>query len=59
MAWVSVTPTGCSRGAGGSDGGGGALVGDGGSVAVSGVCASMTEIKKRMISPMTAPRREK
>ena len=45
-----MTPTGCGRGAGGGDGGGGA---------VRGVCESMTVMKKRMISPMTAPRTEK
>ena len=51
-----MTPDGCSRSAGGSDGIGGAFVGGGESVAMYD---DMTVMKKRMISPMPAPRRAK
>ena len=51
-----MTPDGCSRNAGGSDSTGGAFVGGGESVAVRGVYDDMTVMKKRMNSPMPAPR---
>ena len=51
-----MTPDGCSRSAGGSDGTGGAFVGGGERVAVRGVYDDMTVMKKRMNSPMPAPR---
>ena len=40
-------------------GGGDALIGAGESISVSGVCGDMTVMKKWMISPITAPRRER
>ena len=56
---MSVTPDGCSRGTGDSDGSDGAPVGGGESVAVRGIYDDMTVMKKRKISLMTARKRKK
>ena len=54
-----MTPDGCSRSTGGSDGTSSAFVGGNESVAVRGVYDDMTVMKKRMILPMPALRRAK
>ena len=54
-----MTPDGCSRSAGGSDGIGGAYIGGGESVAVRGMYDDVMVMKKRMNSPMPAPKDKK